>query len=240
MNRTLLETLFPKEYHYLFDFKDYGDQTDLAMDEAAIQKRLWMIQVAEQCEFEYGLDLFAGVGYGTEIMCYHCENVIALENNKEKYSLLCENIEPMDSSVQLWCQNNLKFLKEYTGFGFDYIDFDPFNNANEQLQFLPSIFDDGLVWITSGEIQLIYRGLPGIPEFAKSTAQFYKGKKAVDWAENIYFPYISKTYNLTLVDFYVYPTSIRSLWTREKYKHVKLEGKRYLGWFKELKRKGLF
>jgi hypothetical protein len=79
--------------------------------------------------------------------------------------------------------------------------------------------------------------LPNIPEFAKSTAEFYKGKKAVNWAEDIYFPYIEKTFNLELIDFYVYPTSIRSLWTREKYKNkIKLVGQRYLGWFKDLKR----
>ena len=240
LNLSQVKSLFPVDYHCLFDFKTDGDQSDLAMDEAAVQKRLWMIQIAEQYKFKQGLDLFAGVGYGAYIMTQCCKNVLAIEKDEVKFALLKENLQNVDGAWYLK-DDNRAFLELETGQRFDYIDFDPFNNANEHLQYLPHLFNDGLIWITSGEIQLVYRNLPGLADCFKDKARFYTGKKAVDWPENVYFPYIADRYNLNLVDFYIYPTSVRSLWTREKYKNkIKLTGQRYLGWFKELKREGLF
>jgi tRNA G37 N-methylase Trm5 len=77
------------------------------MDEAAVQKRLWMIQVAEQFYAQNGLDLFAGVGYGTKIMYYSCENVFAIENNEKKYSILCKNLQ--GTGINIYCKDNLDF-----------------------------------------------------------------------------------------------------------------------------------
>jgi 16S rRNA G966 N2-methylase RsmD len=209
-----------------------GDQSDLAKDEAAIQKRFWDIAISEKYRFKHGLDLFGGVGFSGFIWSQCCDHVTIVEEDEKAFELLKQNLSGL-TNITLINEKNLKFLESCQE-EYDLIDFDPFDNANAQLAYLEKIFKSGVVCITSGEIMTVSRNLPHVADYIKPTKAEYIGKKAWKWAEDIFIPHIRWAYRLEPVTFYTYPSSVRAIFTRGMEVDASIfEGDRYLGWFRD-------
>lgn len=215
-------------------FNTAGDQSDLGMDIAAITKREWNMVVAENYSFKNGLDLFGGVGFSGYIYAQCCKKVTVVEKDKSKFELLEKNIGHLQN-VELIHDDNLKFLKSHHKNNYDLVDFDPFNQANEQPQHLECIFSKGVLFITSGEITQITRNLWPPSWSDKETSVRYKGKfGAWKWAEEIYIPYLEKKYGINSVVFYSFPSSIRGVFSKDFNINKSLfHSSKYLGWFKK-------
>lgn len=224
-------TTLPEKYERINSFsrKDIP-QHNIDIDEAALQKRLWGIVMAENYQFKRGLDLFGGIGHSGFILSKCCDSVTVIEKDPISFKILQENLTGVNN-VNLINSNNLDFLKTCET-KFDYIDFDPFGSPGKQLKYLNKIFDKGVVCITTGEILQISRNLRGAPEFAGRTGSNYIGRKARAWAEEVYIPYIESNFNLKCQAFYCYPTSVRLILSRDmKLDPSLFKGKNYLGWF---------
>jgi 16S rRNA G966 N2-methylase RsmD len=225
------------KYQEAFDkFVSAGDQSDLGMDIAAITKRKWSTIVAEKYSFENGLDLFGGVGYSGFIYAQCCKKLAVVEKDKSKFKLLQKNIGHLPN-VNLINEDNLIFLKKCKNKIYDLIDFDPFANANPQLDYLKNIFNKGVVFVTSGEIMRVCRNLqPAVSWCDDEISKKYVGKAgAWKWVEEIYIPYLKNKYEIDPVFFYSFPTSTRIIFTKDFNIDSSLFSPedKYLGWFKK-------
>jgi predicted RNA methylase len=206
-------------------FKQYGTEDP----PGTIQKKAWNITIAENLRFKSGLDLFAGVGFSTWLYSQCCEHVIAIEKDKERFTILKKNMTGIEN-VELIQGNNLNYLKDCKE-RFDLVDVDPFGGANHQLPFIEKIMDAGVVLINTGEIVTVYRNIGTRPPFMKKND--YIGSIAWRWAEECYVPHIEQTYGLTVKSFYAYQHAVRLVCTKGGFDFPKLvfPGKQYIGWF---------
>ena len=129
----------------------------------AIPKIMWSIRIAQKYRFHTGLDLFGGVGHSAYIMAQACDKVIVVEKEKEKADLIKKNLARVKTkNVEIVNQDNLQFLAELSKRDrFDWIDFDPYADCLLQLEYLPKIFNTGVVCISSGSITMVTRNFPG-------------------------------------------------------------------------------
>lgn len=217
-------------------FESIDNQTRFALDEAALQKRYWSLKLAQNCRFERGLDLFAGVGYSGHIYSSCCEKVVAIESDKAAFECLERNLG-IHSNVELIHGDNLDFLAGYSGPKFQLVDVDPFGTPHMQLEHLDKIFDAGVVAITSGSIMAVSRGLVNsAAHIPGGDLKKYRGINAVTWAKSVYLPFLCETYRLRLEAFYLYPSSLRAIFTRDYFLPPGcFPGETHLGWFRGVK-----
>ena len=220
-------------------FQKVDNQTNLDLDEAALQKRFWNMRLSSVCHFDRGLDLFGGVGYSGLILSSFCDEVTMVEKDPETFKCLLDNLRGRFRADFVNC-DNIEFMKEYKGPKFQIVDVDPFGTPIPQLDLLGNVFDQGVVMITSGSIMAVSRGLVGKSEYIPGdNLKKYTGKNAIRWAEGIYLPYLAETYDLKLEAYYLYPTSLRAVFTRDyKLPNGLFPGKKYLGWFGTTKNDG--
>jgi len=225
--------LDPELWERFKEFRSAGNQSDLDADEAALQKRFWNLMLSKRVHFSRGLDLFAGVGYSSWIYSKCCDHLTLIENDPQTYSFLTANMASgrdsgeVSSSIDTVFGDNLDFLKDYSGEKFDLVDIDPFGSPIPQLNCLDKIFDSGVVAVTSGTIMRIARGLD------KTVDSQYSGHGAIRWAIFEYLPELAKTYDLKLEAFYLYPSSLRAIFTRNFDLPANcFPGEKLLGWFR--------
>jgi 16S rRNA G966 N2-methylase RsmD len=217
--------------------------------DAGIEKRI-VNEIIMRQRWHRVFDLYAGFGISSYIFSKNSEKVIALERDAETYLLLkrnvrgIENVEPVNDDNVFYLENCMEDKLETR----TLVDLDPFGGPEAQVLLTLERMKDGVISLTNGQIEGVYRNSLGIRHLYPWIDQ-YSGHKATRWAEEVYFPRLrglarKQGRELRLVHYYAHPTSLRfifELGSFEFSKEVKEElSKRpkFLDWFQRVEQPG--
>lgn len=180
----LLQDNLPEEYIKSNVTKEGEPGEELLVDEASVWKRILDYRIIKYLKPQNILETHAGLGVASEL-----------------YS-----IASPDSNI-VSCKHFETDIPKDTV--FDYIDIDPYGQPYTAIDYsLPQSNNDTVWSITNGEILQVSRNLRGV----KLKSQ-YKGKDSYKWVEEIYIPYMEKTLNSTCRFYYIFPTSVRAIFS---------------------------
>ncbi|MBZ5489724.1 MAG: class I SAM-dependent methyltransferase [Acidobacteriia bacterium] len=192
--------------------------------------------IAKALRPERVLDAFAGDGTSTRIFAKYAKLIVAIDKNREAVETLLTLRRTRKLAVA-YC-DNLSLMPSLSARSFDLIDLDPCGNCYSQLEHARRLRSpEGLLLISSGQIQRVVRGLD-IPELP--TSRLYSGRRSVFWAEQIWIPFLLKSLrrgnDLDLIHFFTSPVLTRVVLgpTNVRQSLSRLQTRsRYLGWFEE-------
>ena len=184
------------------------------------------------------LDAFAGDGTSTRIFAHSATQVFAIEKNPRTVDLLLGLRQTRKLTVIRG--DNLSVMPFLAPRSFDLIDLDPYGNCNQQLEYAAQLrSENGVILVTSGEIQIAARGLrlPHLP-----ASRHYVGRSAIFWAEEVWLPFLLKSLHngndgLQIIHFFTSPVLTRAvLGTARIANKLRILDTRdkYLGWFQAL------
>lgn len=154
----------------------------------------------------YVLDAFAGIGVMTEIYSRYGD-VYAIEKERKVYRELKKRFRNK-KNVTVVYGDNLVVMNNLVkkGVRFNIIDLDPFYNCYHQIPIAVKLIEQGLIFITSGEIYSIRRG-KGLKRY---------GEKLVGGDGVVKLPYVITNYvqrftqkKVKLLECYIWENVIR-------------------------------
>lgn len=178
----------------------------LAVDEAAIWKRIINYRLVTSYHFQSILETHGGEGLSTYIYKqYSKANRIVSCSDYEK------DIANLDFGI------------------FDLIDIDPFGQPWDAIELIKKLYDinNSIVMVTNGEAMLVSRKLLNSLRYRTE----YWGKDVTKWCIEEYIPLVENILGMKCQFYYIYPSSARLILANKEIEKFIFEGcPQYMWW----------
>ncbi|OPY24779.1 MAG: tRNA (guanine(26)-N(2))-dimethyltransferase [Methanobacterium sp. PtaU1.Bin097] len=190
----------------------------LSYDEAEVWKRILNYRIAKHLKPHTILETHAGKGVSTELYRLALPSTLTAKSHSVKSKIIsCRHWE---KEIELIPDNSC-----------DLIDIDPFGQPYKTLEAaLPKLKDNGVLMVTNGEMMSVVRHLKNTQHLKTD----YYGKTAWQWVIERYLPYLEKVTGLTVQFFYAFPTTVRTILSKQELPRKLFKGcKQWMWWLEK-------